>query len=226
MNRETEMKDSTGTSISLSIPPQEPDLFKHKATSDILLFLSNNRFSEFSLREIANQVDHSEQSVRRAVNVLSANDLVVDSPEQNKRLIQINRTRLSIPDDPILRIPQAEYHKPVKAAVDSLKEKLGDVVGIVLYGSVARGEADRRSDIDLWALVRADRSPNQRQANTIARDLEEQEFDGDRYAYDIDVETVEAIPAYTEDISELVALGIPVFKTDDFETVENLLLKV
>ncbi len=159
------------------------------------------------------------------MNVLGANDLVVESRESNQRLVQINRQRLSVPDDPILRIPQSEYHHPVKAAVTELRENIDDVVGIVLYGSVARGEADRRSDIDLWVLTRSGRAESQREANVIARDLEDTEFDGDRYAYDIDVEAVQAIPTYTEDIREIVVSGIPVYETSDFGTVENLLLE-
>ncbi|MBX0297918.1 nucleotidyltransferase domain-containing protein [Halomicroarcula sp. F27] len=159
------------------------------------------------------------------MNVLSANNLVVESTESNQRLIQINRQRLSIPDEPILRIPQSEYHHPVKTAVTKLRENISDVVGIILYGSVARGDADRRSDIDLWVLTRTGRAESQREANAIARDLEETEFDGDRYAYDIDVEAVQAIPAYTADIREIIVSGIPVYKTSDFETVENLLLE-
>jgi predicted nucleotidyltransferase len=221
----TETDDTAKSSISLSIPVQNPDLFKHKATNDILLFLINHRFRDFSLREIANQIGHSHQSVRRAVDVLSSNELVVESPEGNRRLVQINRNRLSIPDDPILRIPQPAYHQPVKAAVQELREKISDVVGIVLYGSVARGEADRRSDIDLWILTRSGRAESQREANAIARDLEERAFDGDRYEYDIDVETVQAIPTYTDDIREIIVSGIPIYKTNDFETVENLLLE-
>jgi predicted nucleotidyltransferase len=159
------------------------------------------------------------------VNVLSSNDLVTESPESNQRLIQINRQRLSIPNDPILRIPQSEYHHPVKTAVTKLRENISDVVGIILYGSVARGEADRRSDIDLWVLTRSGRAESQREANAIRSELEEMEFDGDRYAYDIDVEAVQAIPAYTDDIREIIVSGIPVYETSDFETVENLLLE-
>lgn len=225
MDRETDSQNLPGAAISLSIPPSDPALFKHKATSDVLLFLTNHRLNDFSLRELATQIGHSHQSVRRAVNVLSANDLVIDSPESNQRLVRINRQHLSIPDDPILRIPQSEYHRPVKAAVTELRESINDVVGIILYGSVARGEADRRSDIDLWVLTRSERADSQREANAIARDLEDTEFDGDRYAYDIDVEAVQAIPAYTDDIREIVVSGIPVYKTSDFETVENLLLE-
>ncbi len=225
MNRDTDNMRSAGATLSLSIPLSDPDLFKHKATSDVLLFLTNHRFSEFSLRELATQVGHSHQSVRRAVDVLSANDLVVAASESNRRLVQINRQRLSIPDDQILRIPQSEYQQPVKAAVTKLCEHISEVVAIILYGSVARGDADRRSDIDLWVLTRAGRAESQREANAVARDLEEMRFDGDRYAYDIDVEAVQAIPAYTEDIREIIVSGIPVYTTSDFETVENLLLE-
>jgi predicted nucleotidyltransferase len=224
MNRETENEGPPGASISLSIPPSDPALFKHKATSDVLLFLTNHRFSDFSLRELATQIGHSHQSVRRAVNLLSSNNLVTESPKSNQRLIQINKQRLSIPDDPILRIPQSQYHQPVKTAVTKLSEDIDDIVVIILYGSVARGEADRRSDIDLWLLTRSDRSKGQRKANGIARDLEAMEFDEARYAYDIDVEAIQAIPAYTDDIREIIVSGIPVYKTSDFETVEKLLL--
>ncbi|RQG93812.1 nucleotidyltransferase domain-containing protein [Natrarchaeobius chitinivorans] len=224
MSHQTNSDGGNGTSISLSIPVLDPDLFKRKATDDALLFLTNHRFRQFSLREVANQIGHSQQTVRRAIDTLIENDLVVESPDGNQRLVQINRQRLSIPDDPLLRIPQADFQEPVKAAVDSLATALDDLLAVVLYGSVARGEADRRSDIDLWVLTRKNRAANQREANAVARDLEEEEFDGDRYAYDIDVETVQAIPTYTEDIREIVVSGIPVYRTDDFATVENLLL--
>ncbi len=132
---------------------------------------------------------------------------------------------MSIPDDPILRIPQPEFHEPVKTAVDELTVKLDSVLGVILYGSVVRGEADRRSDIDLWVLTQGERAANQREANAIARDLEETEFDGSRYAFDIDVEAVQAVPTYTEDIREIVVSGIPIYQIDAFETVENLLLE-
>jgi predicted nucleotidyltransferase/biotin operon repressor len=225
MSRETESNATHGVSISVPIPASDADLFKSKATNDILLFLTNHRFKQFSQREVADQIGHSQQTVRRAINTLVENGLVVESPESNQRLVQINREQLAIPDDPLLRIPQPEFQKPVKAAVDELTGRLDGVIGIVLYRSVARGEADRRSDIDLWVLTTNDRAPNQREANAVGRDLEDAEFDGNRYAYDIDVEAVQAIPTYTEDIREIVVSGIPIHSTNKFEKVEKLLLE-
>ena len=225
MSHETESSPEQGVSISVPIPASDADLFKSKATNDILLFLTNQRFEQFSQREVADQIGHSQQTVRRAINTLVENGLVVESPENNQRPVRINRERLAVPDDPLLRIPQPEFQEPVKAAVDDLTGHLDGVIGIVLYGSVARGEADRRSDIDLWVLTTNDRAPNQREANAVGRDLEDVEFDGNRYAYDIDVETVQGIPTYTEDIREIVVSGIPIYSTNKFETVEKLLLE-
>lgn len=225
MSHQTEPDGTHGVSISLPIPAQNPELFKNKTTNDVLLFLTNHRFSQFSLREVAEQVGHSQQTVRRAINTLVENGLVVESPESNQKLVKINRSRLSVPDDPILRIPQPEFHHPVKAAVDDLTDRLDGVIGVLLYGSVARGGADRRSDIDLWVLTQSDRAANQREANAVARDLEDAKFDGNRYAYDIDVEAVQAVPTYTEDIREIIVSGIPIYTTSKFETVEKLLLE-
>ena len=225
MSHQTELDDTYGVSISLPIPAQNPELFKSKATNDVLLFLTNHRFDQFSLREVAGQIGHSQQTVRRAINTLVENGLVVEFPQSNQKLVQINRTRLSVPDDPILRIPQPEFQEPLKAAVDELTDRLDGVIGVILFGSVARGEADRRSDVDLWVLTRGDRAANQREANAVARDLEDTEFGGNRYAYDIDVEAVQSVPTYTEDIREIVVSGIPIYTTSKFETVEKLLLE-
>lgn len=223
---EHEMKQDleAGTAVSLQIPARDPNLFKNKATNDVLLFLTRHRFDEFTIGELAKRTGHTKPTVGRAVDVLEGNDLVDEDPEGNRRLVQINRERLFVPDDPVLQIPQREFHKPVKVAIDELESKLENVLGIILYGSVARGEADRRSDIDIWVLVSEDRASNQRAVNNLERDLEEREFEGDRYYYDIDVEAVSSVPRYTKDIREIVLSGIPMYETPQFETVEKLLL--
>lgn len=224
MAHEVKKETDSGINISLQIPAQDPELYKNKATDDVLLFLSRHSFEDFSLAEIATQTDNTEPTVGRAVDVLEANGLVIERTRGTQRLISINRDRLSVPDDPFLRIPQPEFQRPVKVAVEALEERIGNLLGVLLYGSVARGEADRRSDIDLWVLVSEDRPPAQRTANEIARDLEEREFETGRYAYDIDVEAVASIPTYTEAVREIVLSGIPVYTTAEFETVERLLM--
>lgn len=214
-----------GVSISFQVPASDPEIYKNKATDDILLFLSRHRFGEYTLTDLAAQTGHNKQTVRRAVDVLSANDLVRSNPDGNSRLVSINRERLAVPEDPYLKIPQREFQKPVKTAVDELTTRLETIVGIVLYGSVARGEADRRSDVDLWVLVSEDRSEAQRVANRTERDLEDREFESGRFDYDIDVESAASVPAYTDEIREIVLSGITVYETSQFDIVANLLME-
>jgi predicted nucleotidyltransferase len=228
MKRETKdatsAESATGVSVSLQIPAPNANLFRHKATDDVLLFLSRNSFDEYTINELASYTGHTAPSVRRSVGVLSENELVIDEPEGNRRLIQINREGLSVPDDPYLQIPQTEFQEPVRAGVKEIEATIDDVQAVILYGSVAKGEADRRSDIDLWVLVSEDRPEKQREVNEVRKELENQEFDGDRYGYDIDVESVSSVPKYTEEIREIVSSGIPLYKTDNFETVKKLLM--
>ena len=223
MTSETGTGSDSGQTISLTIPVQDPKLFNFGATNDVLILLTNNRYEEYTIRELAKYTDYAFDSVRKAVDTLLANDLLVESRDGNSRLIHINRKRLHVPDDPLLRIPQTEFHQPVRKATTRLRNEVDDIVGIVLYGSVARGEADRRSDIDLWVLTDGDRTDGQRAANQIARDLEETKFHGQRYDYQIDVESVQSIPRYTEDIREIIGTGIRLYETEMFQKVKALL---
>ncbi|UWG49160.1 Minimal nucleotidyltransferase (plasmid) [Halanaeroarchaeum sp. HSR-CO] len=216
-------KTESGISISVSIPAKNTELYGSRVTDDILLFLSRNRFEEFTQREVARHLDEaSETTVRRVIATLAENELVTVEDAGNKKLVQINRQRLSVSDDPFLQIPQEEFQWPVKVATHEIEERLDGVSGVVLYGSVARGEADRRSDIDLWVLVDEERAEQQRMASYIEDDLEDREFDGERYDFHIAVESIESLPAFTEDISRIVRSGIPTSKTENFETLRNL----
>lgn len=223
MESETKITPGVGITVSISIPARDSDLFKHKATNDVLLLLSRHRFEEFTIGELARQTGHTKPTVGRAVDVLSGNGLVVEESEGNRRLVEINRERLTVPDDPLMQIPQEEFQEPVKAAVEALKDDVEEVLGIVLHGSVARGVADRRSDVDLWMLVAENRAEAQRQVNELELDLEEETFDGERYSYDIDVEEVSSVPRYTENVREIVLSGITMYETEQFEKVQKLL---
>ena len=215
----------SGATISLDIPAQNSGIFKSQAVHDLLFFLTRYHTDEFSITELTTAVDYSQPTITKAVDILAANDLVTDRRDGNTRLVQINPERLSRPDDPFLRIPQAEFHTPVRKAVDELVEQLDTVIGIVLYGSVARGDADRRSDIDLWVLVEDDRMANQRTANRVRQDLEDQEFNTGRYAYEIDVESLPAVPNYTDELRDVLGDGLVVSDLKKFETGRGMVFR-
>jgi len=212
-----------GSKILLDIPAGDADLFRSQAVDDILVFLSRYPADEFSITELTDAVDYSQPTVSKAVDILVANDLAVDRRDGTTRLVRINRDRLSRPDDPFLEIPQSEFHEPVRTAATEVRDQLDDVLGIVLYGSVARGEADRRSDIDLWVLVEDDRMANQRTANRVRQGLEDTTFDTGRYAYEIDVEALPAVPNYTAELRDVLSDGLVVYGTEKFDTVQQLI---
>lgn len=215
---------SDSVRISVDIPLLDESLFTSGATDDILLFLSRHYDESFSMTEIAEIVGYSRPTITKTVDTLSKNNLVVEERAGTRRLVQINRERLARPDEPYLEIPQQEFYDPVQTAMEVLLEELDDVLAVVLYGSVARGEADRRSDIDLWVLVREDRMDNQRAANRVRQTLEEDTFDGNRYAFEIDVENLQAVPNYADELRNILDDGIAVYRTDEFDTVRKLVL--
>lgn len=223
MSRNVESSEGPGISIRVPIPARNPDLYGPGAVDDVLLFLSRHPLECFTPGELEGSIEYPETSIRRAVDVLAENDLIEYKPEGNRKPVQINRSRLSAPDEPVLQIPQEEYHQPVDAAVEELTEELDGVIGIVLYGSVARGEADRQSDIDLWIAVNGDRAPNQRAANRIEDELEDRRFGGERYAFHIAVESVDAVPNFAEEIREIVLGGITLYSTESFRKLRNIL---
>lgn len=166
-------RTNSGAVLELQIPIRDGDLFKHGASEDILDLLADNPDLQLSISQLSRAVPFSKPATRAAVDVLERNDLVQTTNRGNARLIQIDRNRLRTASDPVLSIPQDEFHLPVRIAQRLVQNVLEDVLGIVLFGSVARGNADRQSDIDIWVLVRADPTRQQHDATKLAAELSE-----------------------------------------------------
>lgn len=164
---------ASGPSIELALPIIDSELFTHEASPSILNFLSDNPEINVSIRQLSHVTPVTERSTREAVNTLENHGLVETFQQGKSRRVQVNRTRLHKPTDPIGSIPQPEFRTPVRLALNAIRDRLEDVQGVVLFGSVARGEADRQSDIDLWVLVADDHMHNRNEANKIARELKE-----------------------------------------------------
>jgi predicted nucleotidyltransferase len=140
----------------------------------------------------------------------------------NRRLVSINRTRVTKPDDPVLRVPQSEFHQPVRAALDRICDELGEVRGILVFGSVARGRADRQSDIDLWVLA-GDRV-DQHRSNELATELGKERFDGDRYEFQILVETLQSARGHGDRLNDVFADAITLVDSDALRELRHEVL--
>lgn len=204
--------DTEQATVGIPVPAPGPDLFRHTATDDLLHLLVDNPYEQFTIRELGRLTDNATQSVKRAVDVLEANALIVVETEGNRRLVGINRHRMTKPDDPILRLPQPEFHPPVRTALTRIRDELGSVNGVLVFGSVARGQADRQSDIDLWVLA-GDRA-DQHRANELAAELGQERFNGDRYEFQILVETPESARSNGDRLEDVFTDAITLMDSD------------
>lgn len=217
-------EQNSGMGLTLPLPVPNERLFRYTATSDVLTLLANNPHTQFSIRDIRRVTDHSPSSVTNTVDLLAETDVVHVTRKGNKKLVQINRERLSKPDDPILQIPQTEFHDPIRTLVDQLRDHLDNIAGILIFGSVARGEADRASDIDCFVLVTDEKATAQRRAHELARDLEEQRFDGDRYQFQVLVESNRSVDNIGERLREIFTEAIVLSETEQLHDAKQKVL--
>lgn len=208
-----------GASLELPIPVPSTTLFRHKSTGEILALLVDNPHTAFGIRDLSRATDHPHRSISSAIDELETVGFVETEHAGRKKLVRINRARLSKPDDPIIQIPQDEFHAPVRELVTRVTDRVENIHGIVLFGSVARGDADRRSDIDCFVLVDGTQATAQQTAHELTSDLNEESFDGDRYKFHVLVESVESAHRYGDRLREIFATGLTL---EDSETLTQL----
>jgi predicted nucleotidyltransferase len=213
-----------GMTLELSIPVTHPELFSHRATADILTVLADNPYTGFGIRELSRATEYTHRSVSQAVTDLEAVDFVTTEQEGPKKLVQINRARLDKPDDHVLTIPQAEFHRPVRDLVTELQNHLSGIRGIILFGSVARGEADRQSDIDCFVLVSENQATGQQTAHEVADELHDRRYNDARYTFQILVESVETATQYGQRLQTIFAEGITLVETDTLRQLKQEVL--
>ncbi|MCU4744801.1 nucleotidyltransferase domain-containing protein [Natronoglomus mannanivorans] len=149
--------------------------------------------------------------------------LVVRRDTGGKTLYQIDEHRLCDTDDPFLEIPQAEFRDPLSQFVNRVDDELAIVAGIICFGSVARGEADRASDIDIFVLVDDDEElvPARRTISDIVRVLEADPIDGQRYEFEVFVESPESACRRGEDLRPIFQEGIALLESEPFQRVKR-----
>ena len=209
-----------GTHVCIPIPVGDRDAFTHDATADILQLLADNPEKTFSNRELHRLTGKGMGNVNGAVVSLEALGVVTVDRGGRANQVQINPAKLVRSDDRITSIPQPEYHAPVRAVRDRIVDRIDDDAGVVLFGSVARGDADRASDIDVFVVIEDERMNAQREAHSIEDDVASEQFDGDRYEPHIVVETRDS--AVTHDrIRDVLTEGITVHDTAVLEDVKR-----
>jgi predicted nucleotidyltransferase len=205
-------------SVLFDFPFPEERVFRYQAMQDILHHLVNNPLEAFTQQELASITGADVSSVSRSVDLLEKLGVIAVGDQRPAR-IMIDREHLQR-SDPVFMIPQSEFRKPVQAYLDALdtrieeSEDLDALVGIILFGSVARGTADRRSDIDLLVIVDGDLTYGRRISTALARDIEEESFDGHRYEFEVLVETPDTAVSHGAELTGIFDEGLVLNRSD------------
>jgi len=210
-------------------PKTDNEIFRIAAADDVLRLLADAHESEFSIPELVETTDVARSTVWRAVDLLDSIGVVQMREAPQRNYISIDPNRLQ-KDDPVLAIPQAELHDPIRAFVDAVEqavveaEDIAELVGIVVFGSVARGEADRQSDIDCFVVVDGDRTIARRRVTDIVATLQTERFDGDRFVYEPYVESVDSAHRAGSKLREIVTEGVTVYESDQFHALRTAVI--
>jgi predicted nucleotidyltransferase len=213
------MIDQNESGILLPIPLGDNRVFRNQSMEDILELLYRNPHSEFGVRQLREITENGAKTVDTAIKLFTQLGLIDTRRYGNKKLISINRNWVQKQDDPILEIPQEEFQDPAKAFLDRADQAEAEIVGVILFGSVARGEADRASDIDLQAIVSGELTEARRELHDIRQEVEGQEFDGERYEFQLLVESTKSAESYDVRLREIFSEGIKLRETDELDLV-------
>lgn len=219
----------TGQDMAVCIdvnPADDIDIFRIAAADDILRLLADAHETEFTIAELVNATNVTRSTVWRAIDLLDGIGAVHVRETPQRNYVAINPRRLQ-KDDPLLAIEQTEFHAPIRAFIEQTRvamtgaDSVDDLLGIVVFGSVARGEADRQSDIDLFVVVDGDRTTARRLVTDVVSDLRDRRFDGDRFDFEPYVESKESAHRAGSKLREIFQEGITVYGDDRIQAVRK-----
>lgn len=226
---DTKSEQSVG--LHVPFPLGEEQVFRYEAMEDVLELLIRNPFREFTVRQLRKLTDNGSKTTTRAVDLLQQLGLVRVDESGRSRNVSLNREQVTIPDEPVFALPQDEFREPVRKFVERAREEVPSFSALVVFGSVARGEADRQSDIDIWILVddEDDLLQARRTATDIAVDLGERRFGeaDERYEFEVLVESVESAMSHGEGgdgIDGVLAEGVVIEDSDALGRVKDVVL--
>ncbi|ODS41298.1 MAG: hypothetical protein A7315_06715 [Candidatus Altiarchaeales archaeon WOR_SM1_79] len=115
----------------------------------VLSHFFNNPNEEFYLRELARLLKISPMTVKRALDDLVNDNLIIRQEKKNQILYQANM------DSQAFKFAKISYNLAwleKKKVVEYLLGKASGISSIILYGSYAKGENDKHSDLDLLLI--------------------------------------------------------------------------
>ncbi|MEW5936973.1 MAG: nucleotidyltransferase domain-containing protein [Candidatus Thermoplasmatota archaeon] len=107
---------------------------------------------EFYLRELARLLGTSPMTVKRSLDLLVSDLLILRKERKNQILYKANVSSQAF------RFAKVSYNLSMLESakvVETLLDNMPGIISIILYGSFAKGENDRHSDLDLLVISMA-----------------------------------------------------------------------
>jgi len=131
------------------------------------LFLENPH-SSYYLRESARMLNMDPMTVKRALDLLLKDDFLIRTEEKNRILYKANV------ENPALRHMKISYNLSwlrEKNTVDFILKQMKSVSSIVLFGSFAKGENDKESDVDILTISLSENKPTAKLSQHLRKDV-------------------------------------------------------
>jgi len=116
---------------------------------NVLQLFIKNPYERYYLREASRMLDISPMTVKRALDLLVKERLLIREEFKNQILYKGNMESSAFKH---LKVTYNLSWLEEKGIVDYLTENLAGLSSLVLYGSFAKGENDEKSDIDILAI--------------------------------------------------------------------------
>lgn len=115
----------------------------------VLELFIKNPYERYYLREASRILKISPMTVKRALDLLVKDRMLLREEFKNQILYRANMESAAFKH---LKVAYNLAWLEKRDIVDYLKENLAGLSSLILYGSFAKGENDEKSDIDLLAI--------------------------------------------------------------------------
>lgn len=209
--------------IDVTLPLPDEQIFRYEAMDTILEITAQTPSAAFSNRELQELTGFGGPSVSKALSILEKMGLLVRCETGRKTLYRINTDRLHGATDPYMDIQQSEFRRPLRRFTECVADAVSSLAGVLCFGSVARGEADRASDLDVFVLVADDDDlvSARRTISSIKHDIETEPIEGQRYEFEVFVESDASARTRGEVLRPIFQEGITLYSTETLQAVKQ-----
>ena len=122
---------------------------KNSPLMQIAAFFLENPYTEIYLRQLAKELKLSPYSVKQNIDLLINENLVKEERRANLRYFKADINGLFFRH---LKVAFNISAISKSGIMDFLKENIPNISSIALFGSIAKGEDDKKSDVDMLAI--------------------------------------------------------------------------